>query len=56
MQDYWLAFAHSGVPAPAGKPVWPRYAPGRRHVAFDARGVTPDTSLAAIPCDWMDRI
>ena len=56
MQDYWLAFAYSGVPAPADKPAWPRYAPGRRHVTFDARGVTPETSLAAIPCDWMDRI
>lgn len=56
LQDYWLAFARSGVPAPSGQPVWPTYAPDRRHVTFDAHGVTPGTALAAPPCDWMDRI
>lgn len=56
LQDYWLAFAQSGKPAVAGKPAWPAYAPGRRHMTFDARGATPGADLAATPCDWMDRI
>ncbi|WP_196221818.1 carboxylesterase/lipase family protein [Sphingobium sp. CAP-1] len=56
MQDYWLAFASGGKPAPSVGPVWPAYRPGRQHVVFDAHGVTPGAALAAMPCDWMDRI
>lgn len=55
-QDYWLSFARTGTPDTPGKPAWPSYLPGKRHITFDARGVTPGTDLAAIPCQWTNEI
>ena len=55
-QDYWLAFARTGHPEVADRPAWPAYLPGRRHVTFDAGGLTTSANLAEHPCEWTDAI
>lgn len=57
LQPYWVDFVKSGRPAPQGLPAWPAFdAAARRHMLFDARGVTQQAQLRAEICSLMDRI
>ncbi|MBY0399994.1 carboxylesterase family protein, partial [Myxococcota bacterium] len=49
MQDAWIAFARTGVPAASGLPEWPAYEPHRRYTMTlgGTRGVVKDPHEAA---------
>lgn len=56
MSDYWVNFAHTGVPSAPGQPVWQSYSNAQRHyIEFDTE-VSAQTDLT--PENWavLDRV
>jgi para-nitrobenzyl esterase len=57
LQDYWVRFAKSGDPNAPALPHWPRFdAKARRHVLFDAAGVTPGDNLREPICSMLEAL
>jgi para-nitrobenzyl esterase len=45
--DYWVAFAKTGDPNGAGRPAWPRFAPGGERLHFTANGTKAESTQSA---------
>jgi para-nitrobenzyl esterase len=55
MVAYWSSFAHTGKPAPAGLPEWPRYRTSADVMRFEPGEVHPFDAAAAHYCGFWRR-
>lgn len=39
MMDYWVAFARTGKPDAAGRPIWPAFQPGKNYMLFSQTAI-----------------
>jgi para-nitrobenzyl esterase len=56
MVAYWSSFAHTGKPAPAGLPTWPRYRGSADVMRFEPGEVHPFDAAAAHHCGFWRRL
>ncbi|MCW3838280.1 carboxylesterase/lipase family protein [Sphingomonas canadensis] len=57
LQRYWTRFAVTGDPNSGGQPQWPRFdGEKRRHVLFDAHGVTLQSRLREPVCTMLEEL
>ena len=56
MLAYWSHFAHSGAPAPAGLPAWPRYSRDAAVLRFDAGEIGLFDAGVAHHCEFWQRL